>query len=115
MNLKSIYKILFGAHGPLPGNVIDMAEHGRAGGDQNSQGYKVTKEVDESMLIDQTTANITYIGWARPGSVNVAGKADARWKIKRIDETVDPMEIGYAGGTDSYTYIWDDRSTYDYI
>lgn len=114
MSLKSIYKILFGAHGPLPGNVIDMSEHGRAGGDKDSQGFKYTNGIEETSLIN-TVGDKIYIGHAIPGSDTVAGRADGRWKIKCIDQT-DPNNIktGYASGNTKYDNIWDDRVSLTY-
>lgn len=114
MSVESLYRRLFGLKGPMPGSVIDMAEHGRAGGLADGQGYKYTNAIDETTLIDEASSTVTYIGWSIPGSNDTAGKADARWKIKKIDETSNPTQIGYAGGTDNYSYIWNDRSSLDY-
>jgi len=114
INITSIYKQLFGANGPHPGNVIDMAEHGRAGGQSDQQGFKYTNSVDETMLIDEASSTVTYIGWSYPGSNRKAGKADARWKIKKIDSTSIPTQIHYADGNDSYDNVWNDRSGLSY-
>jgi hypothetical protein len=114
MSLKSVYKILFGAHGPLPGNVIDMSEHGRAGGDKDSQGFKYTSDIEETSLIHEATGKV-YFGWATPGSNTTEGKADARWKIKCIDESVaDNTTVGWADGDTAYNNIWDDRESLSY-
>ena len=40
VSIVSLYRQLFGGKGPLNGNVIDMAEHGRIGGVSTGDGYK---------------------------------------------------------------------------
>lgn len=114
MSLIAIYRSLFGYDHLQDGTVIDLAEHGRAGGVSAGQGFKFSREVDETQIIDEASATVTYIGWSIPGSNTVDGKADARWKIKKVDETTNPTTVGYADGNDNYDNIWDDRASLSY-
>lgn len=60
-------------------------------------------------LDDTSTANVTYVGKAAIGSSG----ASAVWQIKKIDET-SGIVITWAGG-DSFTNVWDDRTTLTYL
>lgn len=62
-------------------------------------------------LIDEVTADITYIGKAVPGSLTSA----AVWSISKIDASVVPnTKILYAGSTALFINIWDNRAGYTY-
>lgn len=113
-SLPSLYRLLFGKDHIQDGDVISLSEHGRAGGVSTGQGFKFSREVDETQIIDEASETVTYIGWAIPGSNTTDGKADARWKIKKIDETTNPTVIGYADGNDNYDNVWDDRASLSY-
>lgn len=111
ISITSLYKRLFGANGPIPGNVIDMAEHGRAGGDGDSQGFKYTGAIPESLreATDSGDANVTYIGLAKLGAVTT----EAVWQIRKIDET-SGTAITFANGSDNYDSKWSDRESLSY-
>ena len=114
MSLLDIYRNLFGKDHLQDGDIISLSEHGKAGGVSDGQGFKFTREIDETMIVDEASSTVTYIGWAIPGSNSTEGKADARWKIKKIDETTNPTVIGYADGNDNYDNIWDNRASLSY-
>jgi len=114
MSLLDTYRKLFGKDHLKDGSVIELAEHGRAGGLSSGQGYKFTKTVDETKLIDEASATVFYFGWAIPGSDTTAGKADARWKIKKIDSTSNPTKTVWADGDTEYDNIWDNRASLSY-
>ncbi len=114
MSLLDTYRKLFGKDSPKDGSVIELAEHGRAGGLSSGQGYKFTKKVDETQIIDESSATVVYIGCAIPGSDTTSNKADARWKIKKIDSTTNPTLIVWADGDTEYDNIWDNRASLSY-
>lgn len=111
ISVTDLYKQLFGKHGPADGSVIDMAEHGRAGGNSTKQGFKYIGDIQEAVRVDNKSGddNITYIGKSYPG----AGTDTANWQIKKIDETSGTV-ITFADGDDNYDNIYDDRESLSY-
>ena len=63
-----------------------------------------------TLVDDYTTINKIYIGKADANS----SEASAVWQIKCIDETGNFAKIQFAEGVDTFTNIWDDRTTYTY-
>jgi hypothetical protein len=62
-----------------------------------------------TLLIDDV-APVTYIGEALPGTAT----SEARWRIKKIDETGTPdVTITYAGGG-VFSQVWDNRASLNY-
>lgn len=115
MGLTDLYHLLFGKEHLQDGDVISLAEHGRAGGVSTGQGFKFTAKVEETSLIDKASATVTYIGWASPGSDTTPGKADARWKIKKIDTTTETdQSIVWCDGNTNYDNVWDNRASLSY-
>jgi len=116
ISITELHKQLFGRKGPTEGSVIDMAEHGRAGGISSDQGFKYTDKPALTSKIDVVSATVTYIGKARPGSDTVEGTADDRWQIKKIDTTDenDQKVPVWADGNDNYDNIWDNRASLSY-
>lgn len=116
MTITELYRIIFGKSHITDGSVIDMAEHGRSGGDKDAQGFKYTSEIEETMLVDEASSTVTYIGWAKVGSDTTAGKADNIWKIRKIDTTDsnDQKVSTWADGNTSYDNVWNDRTTLTY-
>lgn len=55
-------------------------------------------------------APITYIGEAIPGT----SEAAAGWRIKRITETGNDIDIKWAGGAATFTQIWANRLSLTY-
>ena len=66
-------------------------------------------EVQYDKLID-TEGDYTYIGEATPGTAKNA----ATWRIKRVYEQGDDLEIIWADNTAEFVKVWDDRATYEY-
>lgn len=110
VSIVSLYRQLFGKRDPQDGTLIDMAEHGRAGGISTGQGYKFTKNVDEITKIDVPDTSTTYIGKAKIGTAS----SSALWQIKKISVSGDVTSITFAGGSDSYNQVWDDRASLSY-
>lgn len=60
-------------------------------------------------LDDTTTANVTYIGEAVPGT----SAATAAWRIKRLDETTG-LVIQWADGNGNFDNNWNNRASLSY-
>jgi len=66
-------------------------------------------EVQYDKIIDQD-GDFTYIGEAEPGSV----RSNPVWRIKRVYELGDDLEIIWADNSAEFDKVWDDRATYEY-
>lgn len=53
-----------------------------------------------------------YVGLARPAAATTA----AEWQIKKVgyDGSRNVTSVTFAGGTNEYSKVWDDRATYSY-
>lgn len=109
--ITDYYQQLFGKDHIKDGDVISMAEHGRAGGVSTGQPFKFTSGIDEAVQIAENSGNtaITYVGIAAIGSAT----SSAVWKIMEIDETSGTV-ITYADSDDNYDNVWDDRESLTY-
>lgn len=67
-------------------------------------------EVKFDKLVD-VDGEHTYIGEATPGTVVTA----ALWRIRRLKEVGDDLEIRWAGGSESLTNVWNNRASFTYI
>lgn len=110
MNVADLYKNLFGRKGIADGNVIDMAEHGRAGGVSTGQPFKMTRGVEEKTLMDEVDSNTLYVGKAAMG----VETSTASWQIKKISTSSTVTTIAYADSNDNYDNIWDNRASLTY-
>lgn len=110
MAIVDVYKLLFGRKGIADGNVIDMAEHGRAGGVSTGTAFKMSRDVDEKTLVDEPDATTTYVGKAKQGGTT----SDAVWQIKKISVSGTVTSITYADSDDLYDNIWDNRTSLNY-
>lgn len=108
--ITDLYTQLFGKDHIKDGDVISFSEHGRVGGLSTGQGYKITKGVEEVTYIDEASSSITYIGKAGIG----VSTSSASWQIKKILTSGSVTSITYAGGTDNYDQVWNDRSGLSY-
>ena len=108
MTVIDVYRQLFGRKGPVGGTVIDMAEHGRAGGVSSKQGFKYVGDIKEAIRV-VVSGDITYVGRAAPGTATDV----ASWQIISIDESSGTV-ITYADGDDNYDNVWDDAGELDY-
>lgn len=108
--ISDLYIQLFGKGAIKDGSVIDMAEHGRAGGVSTGQGFKVVKDVVEKTIIDEASATVTYVGTA----LVATGTDGALWQITRITESGTTTTIETADGDDNYDNVWDNRASLSY-
>jgi hypothetical protein len=69
--------------------------------------------IPQSVSKKLTSGNITYFGYAEPGTETTG---EAAWVILRItDNGNNSYDYEWAEGLrDSFTLNWDDRATYDY-
>lgn len=73
------------------------------------QRLRIDLEIQYDRLVD-TDGDYTYIGEATPGSARDA----AAWRIKRVYEIGDDIEIVWADNTADFEKVWDNRATYEY-
>lgn len=80
---------------------------GGAGGTSKTEVH-TSEPILKKLIDDTTTADVTYIGVAEPGTLTSASS----WRVKKIDES-SGVAITWANGG-SQTQIWDDRETLAY-
>ena len=103
-----LYKILFGRKGIQDGNVIEMAEHGRAGGVQSGQPFKFVDGLDYTIKITESGDN-TYVAFANPGTLESA----ASWKAFKMDSSAG-LRLTFADGNQSFDNVATDLTALDY-
>lgn len=57
-------------------------------------------------LIDTSSSDFIYIGSALPSTA----KSDAKWRVQRIDIRTSEIEILFAGSSEDFTHVWDNRT-----
>lgn len=110
MALTDIYRALFGKDHIRDGDVIELAEHGRAGGVSTGQGFKFSRQVDELTLVDEVSSSVVYVGKAHSGTATSAGS----WQIKKITISGTLTTIAFADGDTEYNNSWDNRASLTY-
>ena len=110
MQITELYRLLFGKTSLKNGSVIDMAEHGRAGGVSTGTGFKGVQIVPNKTLIDEVDADTTYIGVSKQGG----STSEAIWMIRKITTVDTVTSILFADGDDQYNNVWDDRVSLSY-
>lgn len=70
---------------------------------------QIGMEKQYDRLVD-TAGIYTYIGEADPGT----SRSAALWRIKRVYENGDDVEIIWANNSADFTFVWNNRTTYDY-
>lgn len=108
--ITELYKLLFGRTSLANGSVIEMAEHGRAGGVSTGTPFKSVQEVPNCLQLDEVDSTTTYIGEAKPGTLT----SEAGWRIQKIVDSSSDVSITFAGGHDKFDYIWDNRASLTY-
>lgn len=108
MTITDLYSLLFGKGAIQDGDVISMAEHGRAGGVSTGQGFKFTDSVKQTVKITES-GNYTYIAKAKIGT----DQSSASWQVLRIDETTGTI-ILWADGNENFDNIATDLTSLTY-
>lgn len=88
------------------GNLTLIAMDAKLNGIQQTMFDSLTFE-HPLQIDDNTTAGVTYIGYALPGTPTNA----ALWAIKKIDETGPFSVITWADGNFNQDNVYDDRAT----
>ena len=70
----------------------------------------VVASIKEAKVIIDQAGSITYIGSANPGSL----ESDAVWLIQKISKTGSITKVEFAGGSESYSNIWNNRASLTY-
>ncbi len=71
----------------------------------------ITSVIDTqyTVLLDEVSATLSYIGEAAPKS----STSGAVWRIRRLD-TTSGVEMLYADGDTRFDNVWDDRASLTY-
>ena len=76
-----------------------------------TQSVTVIKNIEKILYDDDKSANNKeYFGWAKTGTATSA----ASWKIMRITYTGNDYVVEWAGGTQLYNSVWDNRGSLTY-
>ena len=110
MTITDLYRNLFGKSSIRNGDVIGMAEHGRAGGISTGTPFKMVRDVEEKTIIDEVNDSTAYVGRGRMG----ANTGDLVWQIKKLTTVSTITTIEYADGNDNYDNEWDERTNLNY-
>lgn len=79
-------------------------------GDGNGNAVmEISGDMALRYVVDSGVATTYYLGKAFPGS----DSGDAKWQIKKIDES-DGTVITWADGDSDFDNIWDDRESLSY-
>jgi len=57
-------------------------------------------------LVDTSSSDFIYIGSALPSTA----KGDAKWRLQRVDIRTSEIEILFAGSSEDFTHVWDNRT-----
>lgn len=77
------------------------------------QGAKyILSDPDKIQIERDADSYILYLGLATPG----VGTAEAKWQISKIERDAQKriISLKYAGGSNAYDKVWDNRATYTY-
>lgn len=107
-SLGDLYNQLFGRSAMANGSVIEMSEHGRAGGVSTGQPFKFGDKVPYSKKITISGTN-TYIARANVG----IDQSSASWQCKKID-TSSGVVITWADGNSNFDNIATDLTSLSY-
>jgi hypothetical protein len=67
--------------------------------------------IEPSMLVDETSSTEIYIGVSNNGKNANA----STWRIKRINKIGNVWNIGFPDEDQTYTFIWNNRYSYNYM
>jgi len=63
-----------------------------------------------TVLLDETEGGVTYVGKASPSSPTSA----AVWQIKKLETNGTVFSVLFAGGSDNFNNVWDNRTSLSY-
>jgi len=88
----------------------DYEEHSAVGDLSTGRRFKAIQSVPDKLIIDELVSGTTYIGNTKPGTATSA----ALWRIRRITKASSVLTIEFAEGADTFTNIWDSRTSLNY-
>lgn len=103
--ITELYRLLFGRSLLQNGDVIEMAEHGRAGGVSDGQPFKFTDGVNYAIKMTES-GSYTYIAYANPGTLD----SEAKWKCMRLDDSAG-LRVTYADGDTNFDNLATDLTS----
>lgn len=89
---------------------VNWSEHGAVADLSTGRRFKKVQDVPNKVLIDEASSTITYIGETKPGIAT----SEAYWRIKKISISGTVTTIGFAGGSDEFVNVWDNRASLSY-
>lgn len=107
MALTDLYRRLFGYDHLQDGTVIDLSEHGKAGGVSTGQGYKHIQFTPLTMRFS-SNASVSFYGFANPGT----NASLPNWRIMRQNHA--GTFIDFPNGSTEFEFIWDERALLEY-
>lgn len=66
--------------------------------------------IEPTTLIDQVSSTDFYLGMSK----SFKDQAKEIWRIKRIWQDGTVWYVGYPGGNQDFTFVWNDRADYVY-
>lgn len=105
--LSDLYRSLFGKDHIQDGTVIDLAEHGRAGGVSTGTSYKSVQVVPLAVQ-NATNASLTLYGFAKPGT----NATLPNWRIMAEDINGNVL---FADGDDEFDNTFVDFNSKTFI
>jgi len=108
--LIDLYHQLFGKVHIRDGDVIEMAEHGRAGGVSTGTSFKGMQEIPLKFVMDLSGGSTIYMGEANHGTLTSV----ASWRIAKMVTSSSSITITYADGNDLFDNEWDERTNLSY-
>ena len=88
---------------------IEMLEYVPGNGANNKSLARLVSSNLAMRLDDTTTSNVTYLGWARPGTAT----NEAKWRIKKMDDS-SGLVVTWADGNTDFDNVWDNRASISY-
>ena len=111
MSVIDTYIQLFGKEKIKDGDVISMAEHGRAGGVSTGTPFKGIQEIPLQFLMDLSNGSSIYMGESKPGVLT----SESLWRITKMDISGSTISIKFADGDDKFDNEWDERTSLTYL
>lgn len=77
--------------------------------DRNANSLQVGSN-DDIKNIDEVSATVTYVGYARPGTADIT----PAWRIFKLETIATVTKIRWANGVADYSNIWTNRASLTY-
>lgn len=91
-------------------NSTDWEEHGAQGDRSDGRRFKKVQSVPLSTLIDKVSDNVTYFGFAKPGT----STSEPYWRIMKKNVSGSVTSFTFANGADTFVNVWTNRASLSY-